>query len=204
MPNGTPAEGKIIIEPAVSTNCYTDRTKDVYLALTQIYYMRGMPDNSFMTSIAEIARYMGVPNKGKWFNLITEELDRLYKTTLTWKLSYHTDKEHPTTVNNQHILSTYNYHRMDERIDSHDKFEQTCEIDFDIKIKQNLRQKKSIPMNLTSRLSISSPIQRVLFDMVDTFLANQPYFELSGLKLVKELNLGDRYKYLNKRKVLVD
>lgn len=119
-------------------------------------------------------------------------------------MSFHTDKDHPVSVNNQHILSVYNYHKMNERIDSVDQFSQTCEIDFDPKIKQNLRQKKSVPMNLTSRLSISSPVHRVLFDMVDTFLASNNYFEMSANRLVSELNLSDRYKYLSKRKMLLE
>lgn len=202
-PNKTQVEGKITITPSKALSCYTDRTKDVYLALTQIYYMQGMPDWPFKTSIAEIARYMGVPINGKWFGLITEELDRLYQTTLTWKLSFHTARWIPESVNNQHILSVYNYHKMDERYDKSDKFKQTCQIDFDENIKQNLKAKKTVPLNLTSRLSISSPIQRVLFDMVDTFLANNPYFELRATTLVKELNLSNRYKHLSKRKILL-
>lgn len=44
LPSGNEAEGKIVIEPSKSAHCFTDRTKDVYLALTQIYYMRNMPD----------------------------------------------------------------------------------------------------------------------------------------------------------------
>lgn len=146
---------------------------------------------------------MGVPINGKWFTLITEELDRLYQTTLTWKLSFHTEKGIPESVNNQHILSVYNYHKMDERYDGSDKFKQTCEIGFDENIKQNLRAKKTVPLNLTSRLSISSPIQRVLFDMVDTFLVKNGYFEMTGTTLVRELNLSDRYKHLSKRKILL-
>lgn len=204
LPNGTEAEGKIIIEPSKSSHCYTDRTKDVYLALTQIYYMRDMPSGSFFTSIREIASYMGVPINGKWLGLIAEELDRLYKTTISWVLSFHTDADAPQTVKNQHILSVYNFNKMNERIDNSDLFQQTCEIDFDVNIKHNLRHKKTAPMNLSSRQTISSPVQRVLFDMVDTFLAKTSYFEMSLNRLVDELNLGERYKYLSKRKKLAE
>lgn len=93
---------------------------------------------------------------------------------------------------------------MDERYDKSDKFKQTCQIDFDENIKQNLKAKKTVPLNLTSRLSISSPIQRVLFDMIDTFLAKKSYLEMSGKTLVRELNLSDRYKHLSKRKILLE
>lgn len=78
---------------------------------------------------------------------------------------------------------------MKERADNNDRFQQTCEIDFDRNIKENLRKKKTAPINLTSRLSISSPVQRVLFDMLDTFLANQTYLEMTATTLVNELNL---------------
>lgn len=132
---------------------------------------------------------MGVQANGKWLKQITEELDRLYKTTISWVLSFHTDSDTPQTVTNQHILSVYNFHKMKERADSNDRFQQTCEIDFDRNIKENLRKKKTAPINLTSRLSISSPVQRVLFDMLDTFLAKQTYLEMTASTLVQELNL---------------
>lgn len=204
LSNGLQAEWKIVIEPSKSSHCYTDRTKDVYLALTQIYYMQGMPEWPFKTSIREIARYMGVQANGKWLKQITEELDRLYKTTISWILSFHTDADTPQTVTNQHILSVYNFHKMKERADNNDRFQQTCEIDFDRNIKENLRKKKTAPINLTSRLSISSPVQRVLFDMLDTFLANQTYLEMTATTLVNELNLWERYRYLSKRKNLLE
>ena len=134
--------------------CYTTRTRDVYLALTQIFYVKGMPQGSIFTSINEIMRFMCVSMNGKHALIVSEELDRLYKTTISWILSYQTEDIAPQTVKNQHVLSVYNYNKLSERADKTKNFEQLCEIDFDIQIKKNLMQKKTAPLNLTTRLSI--------------------------------------------------
>lgn len=51
-----------------------------------------MPHGSFVTSISEILRYMGISINGKHVNMVAEELDRLYKTNISWVLSFDIDK----------------------------------------------------------------------------------------------------------------
>lgn len=150
-------------------------------------------------------RTMCVPMNGKHAHMVAEELDRLYKTTTSWILSFQTEEKCPQSVKNQHILSVYNYHKLAERADNSKPFEQTCEVDFDPYIKNNLRLKKTAPLNLSTRLSISSPVNRVLYDMVDIFLAKNKILEKKAMSLVNDLNLSaTRYKYLSKRRTLVE
>lgn len=204
LKDGREIEWRIVIEPSKTMGCYTTRTRDVYLALTQIFYIKGMPQGSFFTSINEIMRFMCVPMNGKHALIVSEELDRLYKTTISWILSYQTEDSIPQTVKNQHILSVYNYNKLSERADKTKIFEQLCEIDFDPQLKNNLVQKKTAPLNLTTRLGIRSPVNRVLFDMIDMFLAKKTITERSAFKLVEDLNLSaTRYKSPSKRKTLL-
>lgn len=72
-------------------------------------------------------------------------------------------------------------------------------------IKANLMTKKTAPLNLTTRQSIKSPVKKVLYDMVDLFLANRSIFERTATNLVDDLNLSKtRYKYPSKRKELLE
>ena len=97
----------------------------------------------------------------------------MYKTTITWTLSFDIGEVHPKSVNNQQILSVYDYVSMSQRIDKATKFEKLCRIDFDPEIKENLKKQRTAPLNLTTRKSITSSIQKVLYDMVDIFLTGQ-------------------------------
>ena len=110
---------------------------------------------------------------GKWYEIIDEELNKMYKTTITWTLSFDIGEVHPKSVNNQQILSVYDYVSMSQRIDQTTKFEKLCRIDFDPEIKENLKKQRTAPLNLTTRKSITSSIQKVLYDMVDIFLTGQ-------------------------------
>lgn len=188
-------------------HCYTDKSKDVYLALIQIFYARSMPTGSFFTSISEILRYMGKANNGKNAAMVSEELERMYKNTISWTFSFHTHEQSAQTVKNQKILSVYNYQKIKERVDLDTIFQQVCEIDFDPMIKANLMQRKTAPLNLTTRLSISSPVKKVLYDQLDMFLANNSrgIYERTGLNLVKDLSLKtSRYTYKSQRKKLLE
>lgn len=97
----------------------------------------------------------------------------MYKTTITWTLSFDMGDVHPKSVNNQQILSVYDYVSMNQRIDQKTKFEKVCRIDFDPEIKKNLKKQRTAPLNLSTRKSITSSIQKVLYDMVDIFLTSQ-------------------------------
>jgi hypothetical protein len=96
----------------------------------------------------------------------------MYKTTITWTLSFDMGDVHPKSVNNQQILSVYDYVSMNQRIDQKTKFEKVCRIDFDPEIKKNLKKQRTAPLNLSARKSITSSIQKVLYDMVDIFLTS--------------------------------
>ncbi|SET71083.1 hypothetical protein [Thalassotalea agarivorans] len=164
-----------------------------------------MTEGIITTSINEIIKYMGVPSNGKWSKIVSEELDCLYKTTISWVLSFYADESSPQTVKNQHILNQYNYSSPSERSSASTQFDQTCEIQFDDRIIENLRNKKTAPMNLSVRHSINSPVQRVLYDMVDLFLVKNGIYERTARNLVDDLNLSaSRYAYKSKRKTLLE
>lgn len=206
LPDGRPAVGSITIEPVVDSKAYTYRTYDVYLALTLIWYERGMPEDIFSVSLRDIARQMEVPLNGKWAKIIINELGCLYKTVLTWKLSFKTiDNEH-ASVKNQHILETFDYDALDERADLANRFKATCEVRFDQKIRDNLREKQTIPVNWTARKSIGSQIAKVFYGRVDNILAGQLHYERTATNLLDDLQLTDvkEYQYKSRRKRLVD
>jgi hypothetical protein len=205
--DGTEYDGEIKVEPSKTLGCCTVRTRSVYLAITEIFYQQGMPDWAFTTSIHAITKAMWVPANGKWYEIIDEELNKMYKTTITWTLSFDIGEVHPKSVNNQQILSVYDYVSMSQRIDQTTKFEKLCRIDFDPEIKENLKKQRTAPLNLTTRKSITSSIQKVLYDMVDIFLTSQHHtgiFERRALWLIDDLNISPaRYEYMSRRKTLL-
>ena len=207
LENGTEYDGEIKVEPSKTLECYTVRTRSVYLAVIELFYEQGMPDWPFTTSIHAITKAMWVPINGQWYKIIDEELNKMYKTTITWTLSFDIGEVHPKSVNNQQILSVYDYVSMNQRIDKTTKFEKLCRIDFDPEIKENLKKQRTAPLNLSTRKSITSSIQKVLYDMVDIYLTSQNHrgiFERRATWLIGDLNISPaRYEYISRRKTLL-
>ncbi len=204
LADGREATASISIQPAVGEKGYTYKAYDVYLALVAIWNNKGQPDDPFNTSLREIARRMDVPENGHWMKIINEELSTLYKTTLTWTLSFKADKER-LTVKNQHVLETYDFSTLEERAELTNRFEQVCTVRFDQKIRNNLRELRTIPVNWTARKSITSPIAKVLYNRLDNILSKHSYYERTALFLVLDLSLTEsRYKYKSQRKQLLN
>ena len=44
LENGTEYDGEIKVEPSKTLECYTVRTRSVYLAVIELFYEQGMPD----------------------------------------------------------------------------------------------------------------------------------------------------------------
>ena len=64
-------------------------------------------------------------------------------------------------MNNQQILSVYNYHKLKERADISKPFEQTCEIDFEIQfnfISIEISQKSVILGQLLGSAELSTAL----------------------------------------------
>jgi len=85
------------------------------LALEEIWYQREMPEDPMQISLREVMRHMEVPVKGKWCNILIEEMQGLFETTLTWSLSYKAEHPHQT-VKNQHVLETFDYACLSEEL----------------------------------------------------------------------------------------
>jgi len=205
LPNEEVGVASIRVEPSTAHQGYTTRTYDVYLALVRIWEQRGKPVEPFNTSMAEVCKILELPTNGKNLKLIEEEGNRLLKTNISWTLAYKIDKD-LHTVKNQQILDTFDYSSMSERFDRSNKFEKTCNVKFHRKILENLLLNNTIPVNFTTRKSITSPISKVLYSKVDKILysSKRPYSRTIS-NLVRDLNLTEgRYKYLSQRKTLAE
>lgn len=155
--------------------------------------------------MAEVCKILELPTNGKNLKLIEEEGNRLLKTNISWTLAYKIDKD-LHTVKNQQILDTFDYSSMSERFDRSNKFEKTCIVKFHRKILENLLINNTIPVNFTTRKSITSPMAKVLYSKVDKILysSKRPYSR-TIINLVKDLNLTqERYKYFSQRKTLAE
>lgn len=202
LSNGLSAEASITIESSSSQKAYTCRTYDVFLALVKIFNDRDMPNEPFYTSLREIAKNMGVSTSGQWLKNIKIEIECLYKTTLSWILSYTLEEKH-TSLSSQHILDTYDYYSVTGKI-SKEGFKTSCRIRFDERIRKNLQEKRTIPVNWTSRKKITSQVAKVLYNRIDNLLAKHSILERTATNLVNDLELSKgRYKYKSQRKELV-
>ncbi|WP_419799632.1 MAG: hypothetical protein ACNI26_08330 [Terasakiella sp.] len=170
LPDKREVCASVTVKPVVGGKAFTYRSYDVYLALEEIWYARDMPDEPMQISLREIMRYMEVPIKGKWCNILIEEMQRLFETTLSWSLSYKADQPHQT-VKNQHILETFDYASLDERASLGNRFEKTCFVRFDQYIRDNLKKRRTIPVNWKARKAITSSVAKVLYSRLDNILA---------------------------------
>ena len=204
LPNEEVAIASIRIEPSLAHQGYTSKTYDVYLAFVRIWEMNNKPIEPFNTSMAEVCKILELAPNGKNLKLIEEEGNRLLKTNISWTLAYKVDKD-LHTVKNQQILDTFDYSSMSERFDKSNKFQKTCSVKFHRKILDNLLINNTIPVNFTTRKSITSPVNKVLYSKVDKILyASKRPYERKAMNLVSDLCLtGSRYKYLSQRKDLV-
>jgi hypothetical protein len=205
LPNQEVGIASIRVEPSTAHQGYTSRSYDVYLALVRVWEMRGKPTEPFDTSMSEVCKILELPSNGKNLKLIEEEGSRLLKTNISWTLSYKVDKD-LHTVKNQQILDTFDYSSMSERFDKSNKFEKTCTVKFHRKILDNLLLNNTIPVNFTTRKSITSPVAKVQYSKVDKILysSKRPYSR-TAKNLVIDHNLTPgRYKYLSQRKELVE
>ena len=205
LPNEEIGIASIRVEPSTAHQGYTTRTYDVYLALVRIWEQRNKPTEPFNTSMAEVCKILELPTNGKNLKLIEEEGNRLLKTNISWTLAYKIDKD-LHTVKNQQILDTFDYSSMSERFDRSNKFEKTCSVKFHRKILENLLINNTIPVNFTTRKSITSPMAKVLYSKVDKILySSKRDYSRTILNLVTDLNLTEgRYKYLSQRKALAE
>lgn len=205
LPNEEVGVASIRIEPSTAHQGYTTRTYDVYLALVRIWELRNKPTEPFNTSMAEVCKILELPTNGKNLKLIEEEGNRLLKTNISWTLAYKIDKD-LHTVKNQQILDTFDYSSMSERFDRSNKFEKTCSVKFHRKILENLLVNNTIPVNFTTRKSITSPMAKVLYSKVDKILySSKRDYSRTILNLVNDLSLTEgRYKYLSQRKNLAE
>jgi len=206
LPDGREAIASLSVEPVVGTKAYTCRTYDVYLAIEEIWYDLGMPEEPFNITLTKIAKKMLVPMNGKWAKRIYDELNCLFKTVMCWKLSYHTKTDNHSTVKNQRILETFDYDEIKDRYSLGDRFKATCVIRLDQRIRDNLRSKQTIPVNWTARKSIKSQIARVEYGRIDNILATQVRYERTGLNLLDDLQISDvsEYEFKSRRKRLVE
>lgn len=205
LPDGEKGAASIRVEPSTAHDSPTCRTYDVYLAIIEIWGKRNKPTSSFFTSMSEICKELGYKKGGSTIKIIEDELSKLLKTNISWTLAYKQDREH-CTVKNQSILVTYSYSNMAERADKSDKFNKQCELQFHDSILKNLLDNRTIPVNFAARKLITSPIAKVLYNQVDTFLAssNRPYSR-TGINLVEDLHLTPgRYKYKSQREKLLE
>jgi hypothetical protein len=205
LPNEEVAVASIRIEPSLAHQGYTSRTYDVYLAFVRLWEINNKPTEPFNTSMAEVCKVLELPPNGKNLKVVEEEGNRLLKTNISWTLAYKVDKD-LHTVKNQQILDTFDYSSMSERFDKSNKFKKTCSVKFHRKILENLLLNNTIPVNFTTRKSITSPVNKVLYSKVDKILySSKRPFERTATNLVKDLCLTEsRYTYLSQRKELVE
>lgn len=204
LPDDRRVDAEIVVNPAQGKKSTTSRSYDVYLAIVAIWDEKGLPSEPFRTSLREIIKMMGVPANGKWYEIIIQELETLYTTTISWKMSY-TGTQKYESRKLQQVLDTFEYVSFQDRADQSDKYEQVCILRLDQKIRENHIKSNTNPILWSERKSITSSVAKVLYSRLDTFLYNQDIYERTGLNLVKDLMLTpSRYKYKSQRLILLE
>lgn len=204
LPDGRDVEASVTVTPAKGDSSTTSRSYDVYLALLAIWDERGLPEEPFQTSIREIIKSMKIPMKGDSYGVVEKELDRLFSTTFKWRFSYQ-DEDKFQSVSNQNILDVYDYTTFQDRADQSDKFDKVLVIRLSQRIRENHRRKRTNPILWSERKKITSPIAKILYSRLDTFLFKRTTYERRALHLVDDLFVTkDRYKYLSQRKVWLE
>jgi len=199
LPDGRDATGKITVIPAVGRTSTTSRSYDVYLALVAIWNSRGLPDEPVQTSVREIVRTMGVPENGKWYDIVIEECEKLFVTTTTWVLSFSGEKKYES-VKYQKVLDTFAYAKLEERAEEGDEFQKILSFRLSEKIRENHLRNNTNPILWSVRKSITSAVGRVFYSQIDRALYKREKYERTGENLVVDLMLSEtRYRYKSKR-----
>jgi len=147
---------------------------------------------------------MGKKFSGQCAKQIVKELDSLYKTTFTWKLAYKTNKE-IETVKNLQVLSVFNYESLNERTDISNKSERLCELQLNEKIRDNLKELVTIPVNWGVRKQIKTQIAKIQYSRLDNIFATTDIYSRTGKNTVIDLLLTpSRYKYKSHRKQVLE
>lgn len=203
LPDGAEKSAQIEVIPAQDEKCYTTKTYDVFLAVTEIWKSRGMCDDIMEIHLGDIAKILDLKENGRVVNMIIEELRCLYDTKVSWVFSFHTSQTKDDTYKNQRVLETFDYVQKTERNIGHTKT--TCSIRLSEHIRLNIRNKVTIPVNFSARKKIRSSIAKALYSRLDNILIHNKIYERKALGLIEDLNITPgRYKYKSQRKILLD
>jgi len=203
LPNGTEKSAQIEIIPAQDEKCYTTKTYDVFLALTEIWKARDMTDQVMEIYLGDIAKVLDLKENGRVVNMIIEELRCLYDTKVSWVFSFHTSQGTDDTYKNQRVLEVFDYVQKSERNKGRTKT--TCSIRLSEHIRLNIRNNITITVNFAARKKIRSSIAKALYSRLDNFLMKSPIYIRPALSLIDDLNITPgRYKYKSQRKILLD
>ncbi len=203
MPDGATAEAQIEVIPAQDEKCYTERTYSVFLALMQIWQERGMPEEPMEIFINDVCKKLDLRTNGRVVANIIDELRCLEETKVSWIFSFQTQKTRDDTYKNKRVLDVFDYTQKKDRVKGQTKTR--CEVRFSQHIRDNFRNKVTIPVNFTARKKIASSIARTWYSRIDNILAKRPIHERTALGLVEDLNMTiDRYKHKSQRKEFVE
>jgi hypothetical protein len=202
LPNGTEKSAQIEVIPAQDEKSYTTKSYDVFLAVTEIWKSRGMPDEVMEIYLGDIAKILDLKENGRVVNMVMDELRCLYDTKVSWVFSFHSTDTKEDTYKNQRVLETFDYVQKAER--NHGKTKTTCSIRLSEHIRLNIRNKITIPINFAARKKIRSSIAKALYSRLDNLLTQNPIYERHALGLIDDLNITPgRYRYKSQRKILL-
>lgn len=203
LPDGRTAEAHIEVIPAQDERCYTDKTYDVFLALTELWQDLGTPDEPMVLFIGNIAKKLGLKENGRVAGRIVNELRCLEETKVSWIFSFQTAEIREDTYKNQRILDVFDYAKKSDRITG--TTNTRCIVRLSEHIRSNLRNKVTIPINFSARKKIKSSIAKSLYNRLDNILAQNSIYERTSKNLVQDLNITEgRYKYKSQRRVLLE
>lgn len=203
LPYGEKSEAHIEIIPAQDERCYTDRTYDVFLALVEIWQDSIMTDEPMELYIGDIAKKLDLKENGRISSMIVEELRCLEETKVSWIFSFQTAETREDTYKNQRILDTFDYVQRKERVKG--VTNTRCVLRLSEHIRNNVRNKITIPINFKARKKIRSSIAKTLYNRIDNILAKNPVHERTLAGLVEDLNIpATRYKHKSQRLELAE
>ncbi len=202
MPDGSTGQAQIEVIPAQDEKCYTEKTYGVFLAIMDIWQEMGMPDDPMVLFISDIARKLRVKINGRVSTGILNDLRCLEETKVSWVFSFQTREQRDDTYKNKRILDTFDYTQKVDRVRG--VTSARCHIRLSQHIRDNFRDKVTIPVNFAARMRIRSSIARTLYSRVDNILAKRDKYERTAVGLVADLSMVEaRYKHLSQRKGLV-
>jgi hypothetical protein len=202
LPDGAEKSAQIEVIPAQDEKSYTTKSYDVFLAVTEIWKSRGMPDEVMEIRLGDIAKILDLKENGRVVNMVMEELRCLYDTKVSWVFSFHSPNTKEDTYKNQRVLETFNYVQKSER--NQGKTKTTCSVRLSEHIRLNIKNRITIPVNFAARKKIRSSIAKALYSRLDNILIQDPVYERHALGLIEDLNITPgRYRYKSQRKILL-